>query len=200
MYQRHNLATFEYLNGGSQRTSCGPYGIPDWQCTRSITSCFRRLSTRAAFPLRNLPPNPASPARGSMTTHKRYKSRRACPPVLAPMLILAGHILAAGVKDHSSRLIDLSEQEHAPLACCARCHVRTPEWARMNDGAGGISCKDNRAREGLHQRWCASGEHYCRTSPGKRCPNPCQKLSTTRYGGTQGAASWNARWAMPIEP
>ena len=48
-------------------------------------------------------------------------------------------------------------------------YIQTPEWARMNDGAGGISCKDNRAREGLHQRRCASGEHYCQMSPGKWC-------------------------------
>ena len=38
-----------------------------------------------------------------------------------------------------------------------------------------------------------------------KCPlasgvKPCQKMSTRRYGSTQGAAPWNTRWTMPIEP
>ena len=56
---------------------------------------------------------------------KWYKSRCACSPALAPMLILTGHILATGVKDRSPCLINLSKEEYAPLTCCARCHVRT---------------------------------------------------------------------------
>ena len=41
------------------------------------------------------------------------------------MLILAGHILAAGVEDRSPCLINLFKEEYAPLTCCARCHVYT---------------------------------------------------------------------------
>ena len=75
----------------------------------------------------------------------------------------------------------------------------TPIIANLYDGTDKISCKNNRDREspGPRQQRCAPWRYYCRTSPPKW--DLSNETSTTRCGPSQEAASWKARWTMPIK-